>query len=119
MINFEDHFDKYYLYKIDVTDVYDGDTITCTIHLGLNVILHDQKIRLFGISAPEVKGSEKDRGILSRDYLKQNILNCKLDLYTIKDKKEKYGRWLGIIVKDGVIINKLLLDNNYATEYLL
>ena len=47
---------NFYLYKAFVTDVYDGDTITVDIDLGFWTTLHKQKIRLYGINTPELKG---------------------------------------------------------------
>lgn len=88
---------KLYLYKAFVKDIYDGDTITVDIDLGLKTFIHNEKIRLFGINAPEVRGEEKSRGLLSRDYMRALILNKEILLETIKDEKGKYGRYLGII----------------------
>ena len=48
-----------YLYKATVTEVYDGDTITVDIDLGLNVWLKDQTLRLLGIDTPELRGEER------------------------------------------------------------
>ena len=51
--------DCLYLYKAHVTDVYDADTITVNVDLGFNTWIHDEKIRLARIDAPEVRGKEK------------------------------------------------------------
>jgi len=118
-MNFDEHLNKTFSYKAQITEVYDGDTVTCNIQLGMDVVLSDQKIRLFGIAAPEITGSDKERGKLAKEFLKQHVQSQTVDLYTIKDKKEKYGRWLGILVKDGVVINKLLIDSGHATVYVL
>jgi micrococcal nuclease len=119
MDKFDKHINPIYHYNVDVVSVYDGDTITCNIHLGFNMMLNNQKIRLFGINTPEIRGDEREKGIAIRDFLREQILNQKIELYTIKDKKGKYGRFLGIIVKNGVNINKLLIEKGYATEYML
>ena len=58
-------------------------------------LLKKQKIRLLGINTPEVRGSEKSQGIISRDALRQRILGKVVIIKTSKDKKGKYGRWLG------------------------
>ena len=55
-----------YLYRIDNIRVIDGDTIDCDIDLGFDVWLHKQRIRLYGIDAPETRTKdleEKKRGI--------------------------------------------------------
>lgn len=45
-----------YHYAAQVVSVYDGDTITVDIDLGLEVWLKGQKIRLLNIDTPEVRG---------------------------------------------------------------
>jgi micrococcal nuclease len=101
-----------------VSEVYDGDTITCDVDCGFGVTLVKQKIRLIGINAPEVRGDERDAGVISRDALREKILNKRVTLKTLKDSKEKYGRYLATILlkEDGHVIdiNKWLVENNYA-----
>ena len=111
---------KQFQYIAHVTKVYDGDTITCDIDCGLSIVLKQQKIRLYGINAPEVKGIEKIEkgGLKARDALADKILNKTIILHTIKDKKGKYGRYLGIVYLDDVNINQWLVDNGYAEIYL-
>ena len=103
-----------YIYKAHVTSVYDGDTITCNINCGFGIILSNQKIRLYGINTPEVRGDTKKKGIEVRDKLREKILNKDILIKTIKDKKGKYGRWLGIIYYNQLNINDWLVKNNYA-----
>jgi len=105
-------------YNADIVDVYDGDTVTATIHLGLNIILHSQKIRLCGIDTPEIRGDERVEGIKARDYVRTKILHRSVILHTIKnDKCDKYGRLLGIIQLNDEIINQLLLEHGLAKLY--
>ena len=106
-----------YEYRAKVIKVYDGDTVTVDIELGFNIVLHKQKIRLIGINTPEVRGPEKNEGIIARDALRKRILNKKVILKTYKDKKGKYGRWLGEIWIDDESINDWLLTEGYAVEY--
>jgi len=84
-------------YKAIVTAVYDGDTCTVDIDLGLHVWIKNEKIRLFGINAPELRGKERPQGLLARDFLRGLILNKEITLRTIKDVREKYGKYLGEI----------------------
>ncbi len=88
---------KLYVYKARVVGVYDGDTCTIDIDLGLHTWIHGEKIRLARIDAPEIRGAERPQGLASRDHLKELILNRQIILETIKDVKEKYGRYLGEI----------------------
>ena len=43
-----------YSYKIHVRRIIDADTIEVDIDLGFGIVMTGQKIRLFGINAPEV-----------------------------------------------------------------
>ncbi len=106
-----------YEYKATVTKVYDGDTITVDFDLGFGIILKKQKIRLLGINTPEVRGSEKPQGIISRDALRQRILGKVVTIKTSKDKKGKYGRWLGEVFVEDENINQWLITEGYAKEY--
>ncbi len=62
-----------YVYKADVTEVYDADTITADIDLGFHTWRKDEKLRLYGIDAPEVRGKSRPQGLLSRDWLRGQI----------------------------------------------
>lgn len=111
-----------YTYKAHVVSVYDGDTCTIDIDLGLSTWIHGEKIRLHRIDAPEIRGPEREQGILSRDYLKLLILDRDIMLQTIKDKKEKYGRYLGEIwaLDDNdqyYNVNDTMVSEGYAISY--
>ena len=105
-----------YVYKANVTKVYDGDTITCDIDCGFGVVLMKQKIRLYGLNAPEVRGDSKEQGIISRDKLRERILNKEIRLKTIKDKKGKYGRYIATVYLDTENMNDWLVENNLAVK---
>ena len=105
-----------YTYKAFVTSVYDGDTITCDIDCGFGVVLKKQKIRLYGLNAPEVRGESKELGIITRDKLRERILNKDIYLKTIKDKKGKYGRYIATIYIETENINDWLVENNLAVK---
>ena len=106
-----------YEYKATVTKVYDGDTITVDFDLGFGILIRKQKIRLLGINTPEIRGPEKPQGIISRDALRQRILGKVETIKTSKDKKGKYGRWLGEVFMEEENINKWLLKEGYAKAY--
>lgn len=108
-----------YHYKAKVVEVYDGDTCTVDIDLGLHTWIRGEKIRLIRIKAPELKGDDRTKGLKSRDYLRSLILDKEIFIETIKDKKEKYGRYLGEIwLKDSenkfININDLMVENKSA-----
>lgn len=106
-----------YEYKAVVKRVYDGDTIVVNIDLGLGVWMHHQKLRLYGIDAPEIRGQERPEGLESRDYLSDRILYREILICTIQDKKGKYGRWLAkIYLVDEVDGTKTCLNDDLVTE---
>ncbi|NOZ52733.1 MAG: nuclease [Gammaproteobacteria bacterium] len=88
---------KLYHYRSIVRFVYDGDTCTLDIDLGLGTWAHNEKIRLARINAPEIRGKERPLGLESRDFLRNLIAEKEIILETIKDKKGKYGRYIGEI----------------------
>ena len=108
-------------YDAKVTKIYDADTYTCDIELGLDIVLHNQKIRLLNINAPEMRGLEKLEGKLARDYVR-NLIFSTADSAVILDitGKGKYGRWIAnvwIETKDTLmLINQHLVDQKYAVK---
>jgi micrococcal nuclease len=108
-----------YHYKAFVTDIYDGDTLTIDIDLGLRTWIKEESVRLHRINAPEMKGTERPKGILARDFLRSLILNKEIVIETIKDRKEKYGRYLGEIwlklnETDYLNVNDEMVKNGHA-----
>ncbi len=107
-----------YNYRAIVKSVYDGDTCTVDIDLGLNIWLHGEKLRLYGINAPEMRGAEKAAGKLSRDYLRGLIDGEEILIRSHLDKRGKYGRYLAelFILRDGnwLDVNRDLVENGHA-----
>lgn len=117
-------FENHHLYRANVTKVYDGDTVTVDIQLGMDIVMKSQSIRLYGINTPEVKGVSREMGLLVRDFVRKEIMNKQVFIQTINDKKGKYGRLLGVILyrnSEGhlVCLNDLLLENEMAIEYMI
>jgi micrococcal nuclease len=102
------------MYPSKVDKVYDGDTITISVDLGMG-ITKIERIRMYGINAPEMRGSEKAAGTKSRDALRKLILGKEVRLETQKkDKRGKYGRLLGTIYLGDINVNKWMVDKGYA-----
>jgi micrococcal nuclease len=106
-----------YKYKAIVNSVHDGDTLTLDIDLGFGVWLKNQTVRLHGINAPELKGLTKESAIRSKNRLIDLVLGKNVILESIKDKKEKYGRWLGKIHIDGILVNEILIKEGLAISF--
>ena len=114
-----------YRYNAKVIRVYDGDTIWVDIDLGFGVWMKNQSIRLKGINTPEVRGSEKIKGRVSRDRLIELLESAERDssvtIQTTKTKQRgKYGRILGeiFIENEERSLNQILLDEGLAVEYM-
>lgn len=105
-----------YQYEAKIIDVYDGDTVTAIVDLGF-LVSQEMKLRLYGIDTPELRGPERDEGIIVRDILREKILNKEVIINSYKDKQGKYGRYLANIILDGEDINQWLVDNGHAQPY--
>jgi len=105
-----------YIYKANVLNVVDGDTIDVSIDLGFGTF-RSERLRLFGINAWETKGCEREQGLIAKDYLTQLILDKNIVIQTFKDKKGKYGRYLAQIYLDELDINADLIIRGHATTY--
>lgn len=107
-----------YIYEAKIIDVYDGDTVTAEIDLGFHVKIKE-KLRLSEINAPEIRGEEREEGKKSKISLSELILGREVVIYTERDKKGKYGRYLAeIFVKtengSWIDVNKTLVEQGYA-----
>lgn len=105
-----------YHYRAKILEVYDGDTVTAKVDLGF---LHFQimKLRLHGIDTPELRGEEREQGLIVRDIVREMILDKEVEIHTYKDKQGKFGRYLATIVINGLDLNQWLVDNGHATVY--
>jgi len=103
-----------YTYNAKITAVYDGDTVTADIDCGFQIWKKGEKLRLFGINTPEVRGDAREEGLKSRNFLRSLILNKKVEVHTVKDKKGKYGRYLATIFLNGKNINEFLVEKGYG-----
>ena len=111
-----------YNYRASVVGVYDGDSVTLDIDLGLGIWSKGQKCRLLGIDTPELRGEERIEGLKSKQRLCELILGKQVAVETYRDRTGKYGRWLVTIwdLDDElgwVNINELLLSEGYAKIY--
>jgi micrococcal nuclease len=111
--------DKLYHYRAEIVSVYDGDTCTADLDLGLGVWVRGEKLRLLRINAPEMRGDEKEAGTVSRDFLRERILGKEVFVQTVKDSRGKYGRYLAEIWLEQtpgtwINVNDVLVDAGHA-----
>jgi len=86
-------------YRAEFTSLYDADTMTFDIDLGFGCWMRNQKVRLWGIDAWEMRGPERERGLLAKKYATSMLTHRtrgirRTMLRSYKDKSGKYGRWL-------------------------
>ncbi len=131
-----------YHYNAVIRKVVDGDTVEIDIDLGLSAWVHNEKIRLYGIDTPEVYGVKKgspewERGNLASKFVKKYLTeNDQVIIETIKDKKEKFGRYLAVVyikidqnilvgltdirsIGDFYCLNDILIAKGLAKKYML
>lgn len=108
-----------YVYRAEVLSVYDGDTITVALDLGLSIKVR-AKCRLLGIDTPEIRtksAAEKEAAYTARDRVRELILGKTVVLHSVA-KPDKYGRLLvKVWAEDGSCVNQLLIDEGLAREY--
>ena len=118
-----------FIYEAKVLDIHDGDTISVEIDCGFQLSFKD-KIRFFGVNAPELKIKNENKKMIE-NTLGTQTLNVVKDfikvgdtilIETIKDKKEKYGRYLAKIFitknKKQICLNDYLLTNGYVVKMI-
>lgn len=108
-----------YVYRALVQSVYDGDTITVDIDLGLSIKVK-ASCRLLGIDTPEIRtksATEKKLAYEARDRLREIVLNQWVTLHSVA-KPDKYGRLLVKVWSDEFgYVNGLLLEEGLARPY--
>lgn len=107
-----------YDYHATVADVIDGDTLRLDVDLGFG-IQTTMAVRLAGINAPEIS---TQAGKDAKAYVMDWVWGAarEVTLRTIKDRREKYGRYLGTIHyrgSDTTSLNDLLVEDGHAVRY--
>ena len=114
-----------YEYRATLRRIVDGDTVDVDIDCGFDIVLSNQRIRLYGIDTPESRTrdlEEKKFGKLASQFLVDNLPTT-FTLRTRLDGKGKYGRILGELVTyyaeydREVSLNKVMIDKKLAVEY--
>ena len=115
-----------YHYPCKIIKVVDGDTVDVDIDLGFGVWMRNQRIRMYGIDAPESRTSnqtEKQYGLASKRFLESMCEDKNgLVLRTHKDKKGKFGRILGELWRTtdyaDQSINEYMIEKYHAVRYM-
>lgn len=84
-----------YVYDATVVKVVDGDIVHVKLDLGCDMRIEPMKIRMNGINA---KGKNTKTGKLAMAALQELLPEgSSVRIETLKDEKEKYGRYLGVL----------------------
>ena len=100
-----------YKYRAEVVRVVDGDTVDAEVDLGFDVRL-SARFRMQGINAPE-KNTQDGKKSLAR-LAELLPVGSQVVIQTTKDKREKYGRYLGTFLVAGKSVNQQLVDDGFA-----
>lgn len=102
----------------DPGGIVDGDTMHITVDLGMDITTQ-ATLRVYGINAPEIStAAGKVAKQWAIDWFATNCPDGKFTLQTVKDKKEKYGRYLAtIIAPNGANFNTDIVAAGHAVPY--
>ena len=91
-----------------IKNCYDGDTCTTT---------KGEKIRLACIYTPELKGPKAKplEAKESKDFLNNLVANKQISLKRIT--KDRYGRTVGELFKNGLNIQKMIVEKGHGKIY--
>ena len=94
--------------SIFIKNCYDGDTCTA---------IDGEKIRLACIDTPELKGknSDHEKAIEAKDFLNKLIADKEISIKRIT--KDRYGRTVAELFKDGLNIQELIVNKGYGKIY--
>lgn len=107
-----------YTYRASVVRIIDGDTVVLSCDLGM-FVYHQTTVRLLGINAPEVVGTQKPAGLAAKAYLESRApAGTPLIIQTQLDEGDKYGRLLATLyLLDGTNLNEDMIASGHAAAY--
>ena len=111
-----------YQYKCVVIRWLDGDTCNLDVDLGFDIHLK-QRVRVFGINAPEIhtkNKAEKKRGLDALAFAESLCpVNSTIEVKSHKSNdEEKFGRWLADIkLQNGSDFASAMIEGGHATAY--
>ena len=99
--------------KCKVIRVIDGDTVRVDVDLGCDTHVN-LTLRLAGIDAPEMG---TPAGVAAKAHL-EAVLGSPVTVRTIKDRREKYGRYLAYIETiTGDDVATVLIESGHAVRW--
>ena len=111
-----------YIRRAKIVRLVDGDTVDVDIDLGMAITTR-QRLRLFGINTPEVRGPEKVAGHAATQHLADLLVefacvdgDWDIVVQTRKDKRGKYGRYLADLIGEDQDGNPTNLNERMVTD---
>lgn len=105
--------------NVQLIRVIDGDTVVVRPTGGIMRSQPEERIRLWGIDAPE---SQQNGGPQSTKYL-QKLIGHRRKIYLTSTGRDQYGRLIGVIHPDGHTLNNsynyLMVEGGHAHCYML
>jgi micrococcal nuclease len=106
--------------RATVTSVWDADTLHIVASLGCDTQL-SMTVRLYGLNAPELATPE---GRVAKAWTEAWVADhaaAGFVLRTLRDKREKYGRWLADLLPDdgSPSLCTALLESGHAVPYMI
>lgn len=104
-----------YEYSAIVLRVIDGDTLDLDIDLGLETF-RQIRVRLAGLNAAE---HGTPAGDAATEFVSEwlNTVAHRVTITTVKDKTEKYGRYLATVAGPHGTLNDALLTTGHALPW--
>jgi endonuclease YncB( thermonuclease family) len=106
-----------YVYDATMIEVIDGDTVQIELDLGCDSVIKPMRCRLSGINA---KGKRTVEGKAAKALVEDLFpIGTPMRIETVKDKKEKYGRYLAVLYHPSldVSVNDHLVNVGLAVPY--
>ena len=113
-----------YTYNCRIARIVDGDTVDVDIYLGFDVVLANQRVRLYGVDAPESRTLNRNQKVfgLFVKYIVMRRLEIGRKYFLLSEKfdaKGKFGRILGdFSISPGITLANNLLESGLAVPYL-
>jgi endonuclease YncB( thermonuclease family) len=115
---------SFYHYRVKECSTIDGDTVIAVIALGFDVT-YKSTFRLAGIDAPEKRPLKTRAAAVATQKRLQELIDAALEQECLSirtekgDPKEKYGRYLAWLSKDGeqTTFNDMLVEEGLAVLY--
>ena len=100
------------IFNCNVLKWVDGDTVDLNVDMGFS-IWSKQRIRLAGIDTPE-KGEPNYLEATKKAF---ELAPIGVPAVLISNGKDLYGRYIGELKVNGVIVNDALLESGLAKKY--